>query len=120
MMLSFADNSRIDTAIAENDSKVPIIHRTTRAMGGMTTWAASALSGFTGFGTMCAAGRAIAVHSASGWFSGRAFSKAESFAQAASTATILGYGSSGTLRRRALATCGTRQTSASVTSASKA
>src|SRR3954452_21577608 len=59
-------------------------------------------------------------HSASGWFSGRALSKAGSLAQAASTATTLGKASSGTLSRRALATCGTTQMSATVTSAPKA
>ena len=37
-------------------------------------------------------GGALIVHSASGWFSGRACSKAGSLAQAASTATILGNG----------------------------
>ena len=41
-------------------------------------------------------------NSASGWFYGRAWSKAASLPQAASTATILGKRSSGTLSRRAL------------------
>src|SRR5262249_42279137 len=55
------------------------------------------------------------VYSASGWFSGRAFSKAASFWQAASTAMIFWNRSIGTFMRRALATCGTRQMSAIVT-----
>src|SRR5580700_1302044 len=55
-------------------------------------------------------------HSASGWFSGRARSKAGNARQAASIATILGNLSSGTFKRRALLTCGTRQISAIVTS----
>ena len=41
-------------------------------------------------------------HSASGWFSGLAWSNAASLAHAASTATSLGKRSSGTFRRRAL------------------
>src|SRR5690349_20497676 len=45
----------------------------------------------------------------------RALSKAGSFSQAASTTTMFGNLSSGTFNRRAFATCGTRQTSASVT-----
>ena len=61
-----------------------------------------------------------AVLDASGWFSGRALSKADSFRQAASTATIFGKRSSGTFKRRALNTCGTRQMSASVTCAPQA
>jgi hypothetical protein len=55
-------------------------------------------------------------HSASGWFSGRARSKAGSARQARSMPTILGNRSSGTFKRLALLTCGTRQTSAIVTS----
>ena len=45
---------------------------------------------------------AWAAYSASGWFSGRARSKAGSSRQAASMATILGNLSSGTFSRRAL------------------
>ena len=76
MMLSVADSSRIDTAIAENDSSVPVIQRTTRAMGGMTTWVRPR---FQAAREGAGRGRSIAGrhrHSASGWFSGRAFSKA--------------------------------------------
>ena len=61
--------------------------------------------------------RRRADHSASGWFSGRALSKAASFRHASFAARINGNASSGTLNRCALATCGTRQTSASVTCA---
>ena len=59
-------------------------------------------------------------YSASGWFSGRALSKAGSFRQAASTAEIFGYFAMSTLKRRALNTCGTRQRSAIVTCAPNA
>jgi hypothetical protein len=95
MMLSVAASSRMDTAIAENESSAPVIHRTTR----MRCLEVTLMSSLESLSRVYA----IAVHhSSSGWFSGRARSKAASFMQAASMATSLGNRSSGTFRRRAL------------------
>ena len=82
MTLSVAANSRIDTAIAENESYAPVIHRTTRMMWLEVTREPSLES-------LSRADLSDAHHSASGWFSGRARSKAASLKQAASIATSL-------------------------------
>src|SRR5262249_4320756 len=148
-MPSVRESSRIDTAMAENESSAPVIHSTTG-----TSWAgvteslerracspdgaerhpgpaaanaiAKAADGghphysllairYSRVSRISSLNAGYKDYSLSGWLSGLALSKAGSFRQAASAATILGNLSSGTLKRRALATCGTRQTSASVT-----
>ena len=116
-------NSRIAAAMTENDSNAPTIQRTTRASLELVTGISriSVRAGRTQVGRVRVSSRpARSRHSASGCFSGRALSKAASFRQAASAATIFGNLSSGTFSRRALYTCGTRQISASVTCAPQA
>ena len=93
--LSTPPSWRTEIAISENDSSVPIIHRTAagtldfRGCDGCSgSPRAPASTGVTLTGSFsCSCG----VYSASGWFSGRALSKAGSFRQAASTAAIFGY-----------------------------
>jgi len=75
-MLNAPASARIDTAIAENDSSVPVIHRTTRSSCDEVTKACRLW--------LCER------YSASGWFSGLALSNAASFWHAASTAAIFG------------------------------
>src|SRR5712672_2651483 len=87
MMVSAPARLRIEIAITQNDSSVPVIQRTTRVRS-----RTAVTSQFHGYGVQhrdeeLATGD---VYSASGWFSGRAASKAGSLAQATSHATIFG------------------------------
>ena len=109
-MFSRPASPRIDIAMVQNDRRAPVIQKTTRPRLVFVTMAFF-------LGRLSASAAARADHSASGWFSGRALSKAASFRHASFAARINGNASSGTLNRCALATCGTRQTSASVTCA---
>lgn len=94
-------SSRIDTAMTENESKAPTIQKTTRESLLEGTGLIAENEGWEGAGAWSSR-PARSRHSASGWFSGRALSKAGNFRQAASTATIFGNLSSGTFSRRAL------------------
>ena len=104
MTLNVPARTRTETAIAENDSSAPVIQRTTRTrcLAGHVDVASGPLPFRRATREGDGDGRGASRHSASGWFSGRAWSKAASLAQAASTATILGNRSSGTFSRRAL------------------
>ena len=111
---------RTEIAISENDSSVPTIQTT--AAGTLEVRTGCDGSGVPRASDSTGVTTAILVirYSASGWFSGRALSKAASFWHAASAAASLGYFAMSTLKRRALNTCGTRQMSASVTCAPNA
>src|SRR5215470_8228118 len=107
--------------MVENDNSAPVIHNTTRVRrDGIKSPppplpARREREGAQERRTCLRHDLTKNSYSASGWFSGRALSNAGNFAHAASTARIFGNWSSGTLKRRALATCGTMQRSASVT-----
>ena len=117
---------RTEIAISENDSSVPIIQQDGGGKIGFSRgrfWRLgiaqnARLDGSDHAAVPCFS--CCGAYSASGWFSGRALSKAGSFRQAASTAAIFGYFAKSTLKRRALKTWGTRQRSATVTCAPNA
>ena len=88
---SVCARTRIATAISENDSSAPVIQKTTRTRGAsVTSDQSGARLDASRPGAMRSAQDCIGRYSASGWFSGRALSKAASLVQAASTATIFG------------------------------
>ena len=93
--LSTPPSWRTEIAISENDSSVPIIQsdggRDIRASCGGGRLLGLAQSARLDGSDAHAILLALGCYSASGWFSGRALSKAGSFRQAASTAAIFGY-----------------------------